>query len=596
MKKMIKRGRASAASNNRVPATKNNVYKQDASKQPAVADSATATQCTKIHGQSPTNELTDGYVKANRVNIIGATAPDGTPWIKFSAEGCDRHSWIRLDDLSDDAAPAKKRLRSDNIILFNKDLTKAIDDGRAVTEFPSLPLIDKLGWSGGHFALRSGEVFSPNNQTEAIVLFQQDRVTCSAKGSSKWLKDVKQVSKGQPLVTFALMVPFAGPLLAFSRVIENPCWEWSGPKGVGKTTIQNLATSIWGPALEPAGRNHWISANTTINALEAELPRHADMLMVIEELSVMHAGESERVRASKMREFVFRTAQGTVKDRHQQIKTLPSRFVWMTTTNDPIAVLLSKVGGDAAEAAGDRILALPISRTRKHGIFKAPLPKGCSTGEDAARCIATLVSENYGLPIRHFLKQLVPDRARNEVELRSKIEAWILQFREAVGVDGNVGSEARVADAFGLVYAAGMLARQYGALPKKLDCMAAAIKCYRINRKSVGADVSNVQRLQRLAKRKGVVIINLDDRSKAYRERVSAAPALLRISKGGTRELLLSSEQFEKAFPKRKALLADPAVKKIMRHDKDRSTLKTRVVHNGPQKRFRCFDLSAIDT
>ena len=141
-----------------------------------------------------------------------------------------------------------------------------------------------------------------------------------------------------------------------------------------------------------------------------------------------------------------------------------------------------------------------------------------------------------------------------------------------------------------------MLARQYGALPKKLDCMAAAIKCYRINRKSVGADVSNVQRLQRLAKRKGVVIINLDDRSKAYRERVSAAPALLRISKGGTRELLLSSEQFEKAFPKRKALLADPAVKKIMRHDKDRSTLKTRVVHNGPQKRFRCFDLSAIDT
>jgi len=409
-------------------------------------------------------------------------------------------------------------------------------------------------------------------------------------------KGAKHIAKGQPIVTFALMIPFAGPLLQLSRVRENIGFELSGPKGVGKTTLQNLATSVVGPALEPAGRNYWITANTTMNALETNMPDHADMLMVIEELSVMHAGESDKVRSNRMREFVFRMAQGTGKSRHGETRQLPSRFIWLTSTNDPLARLLGMHGGDAAEAAGDRLLALPIDKKRKHGIFKAPLPKGCETGEDAARAISELVAENYGKAIRWFLRNLVKERAEDEAGLKNDLEAGIMRFRDAVGVDGNSGSEARVADAFGLVYAAGCLAQRYGALPKKLDCLAAAISCHRINRKSLGSQLSNLERLQRLAKRKGVLLVDLEDGSSAYRKRLEAAPALILARKGGKRELLLTTDQFARAFPNKKSALADEEIKTRMRKDKDRSTVKVQVAHGGKHKRFHCFDLSEPET
>jgi len=533
------------------------------------------------------------FIKATRVDVQGGTAPDGMPWVNMSAADGNANVWVPLDELLDDAAPAKRRMRAARLFLFKDNLTNALDLARNVNAFPPLPLIDAPGWSGPHFALRSGEVFSPDDHTDTIVLFEPDPVTCAARGGKAWSKGAKRLGKGQPIVTFALMIPFAGPLLQLSRVRENIGFELSGPKGVGKSSLQHLSTSTIGPALEPAGKNYWITANTTMNALEAEMPRHTDTIMVIEELSVMHAGDSEKIRANHMREFVFRMAQGTAKSRYQEEKKTPVRFVWLTSTNDPLATLLGKYGGDAGEAAGDRLLALPIGPNRKHGIFKAPLPKGCATGEDAARAIADLVAGNYGRPMRRFLRRLVKGRAKDEAGLRAVIEAFILEFRDAVGVDGNTGSEARVADAFGLVYAAGRLAQRYGALPKKLDCLAAACKCYRINRKSMDAEVSNVERLQRLARHKGVVCIDLEDHSKAYLKRLAAAPALIRIGKGGKRELLLSKEQFERAFPMSNGLLADTAVKKLMRHDKGRNTIKIQVSHSEEPKRYRCFSLTA---
>ena len=535
------------------------------------------------------------YTKTSCVFVLGATAPDGIPWVKISASDSNAHVWVPFDELSEDAAPAKKRMRSAGIILFKENLAKALDLARNVNDFPPLSLISAPGWSGPHFALRSGEVFSPSKDEEPVILFEPDRTTCAAKGSKDWKRGVKRIAKGQPIVTFMLMVPFMGPILTLSRVRENAGFELSGAKGVGKSTLQQLATSVIGPALEPIGKNYWITANTTMNALETEMPRHADAVMVIEELSVMYAGATEKVRANQMREFVFRMAQGAGKERFKETAQQGARFVWITSTNDPIAALINKHGGDAAEAAGDRLLALPIGNNRKHGIFKAPLPKGCSTGEDAARAISNLVADNYGNPFRIFLQAIVKERSENEAGLKRKIDAFIVEFRDAVGVDGNIGSEARVADIFGLAYSAGRLAQSYGALPKKLDCLEAAIKCHRINRKSVGANISNVDRLIRLSKRKDVLILDNSNNTKSYRKSLAAAPALKLLGKKGSFELLLSPEQFKRAFPEGKSVMADPEVKKLMRHDKGRNTIKIQVTPKGKLTRYMCFNLFVKD-
>lgn len=533
------------------------------------------------------------YRRASKVDVRGATAPDGKPWVEVSAAEGKRSAWIPFDDLSDDAAKAKRRMRDADIVLFGDDLRTAINKARGVSAFPPLTLIERPGWSGPHFALISGEVFSPDGAGEPIVLFEPQPQKCSAKGTAAWRKVVRQLARRQPVVTFAVMIAFAGPLLRLSRLRENIGFELSGPKGVGKSTLQHLATSVVGPALEPAGQNYWITANTTINALEAELPLHNDLMIVIEEMSVMGAASGAKARADQMRELVFRMTQGTPKGRFGTVRGHPSRFVYLTSTNDPIASLLAAQPSDAALAAGDRLLALPLSTKRKHGIFEKTLPDGCDTGEDAARAIAELVSEHFGHPMRRFLRMLVKARADDEISLIQQIDGYIAKFRDAVGIDGNAGSEARVADSFGLIYAAGRLAQRFHALPKELDCMQAALKCYRINRKAVGSEITNAERLRRLAKKPGVVTVDVTDSTAAYRRRIGKAPALILMGKDGKRELLLTQKALERAFPKSKSLFADPAIKPLMRADTGRNTIKVKLVRGGKSVRVYAFRLPA---
>jgi hypothetical protein len=529
----------------------------------------------------------NGYERITGLEVSGATAPDGTPWIHLRADDI-RSTWVPLSEFADQAAGAKSRLAAANLHLFKEDLTRVLDDARSVTAFPSLPLIEKPGWSGPYFALLSGTVFAPEGSPTPIVLFEPDRFKCASAGDKSWFRGVSGLAAGQPMLTFVVMLGFAGPLLSLSRVQENVGFELCGRKGRGKTTLQYLAASVTGPALQPQGRNYWINANTTINALEAQVPVHNDMLLVIEEMSAMYAGESEKVRANRMRELIFRMAGGTAKARHQGERQVISRFIWLTSTNDATAKLLKTVLNEAAEAAVDRLLALPISG-QSRGVFVKPFPDGCATGDEAVRKIIALVSQHYGRPIRLFLKRLVKARATDEAALRMEIEARIVEFRAAVGISGNAGSEARVADAFGLIYSAGVLAQKYGALPATLDCMEAARFCHRLNRNSAKPDLTNIARAHRLAAHPKTLTVDMANMTAAYRKRLSTAPALLMMRRDGRRELVLTDRMLMAAFKARKAVLSDPAIRRRLRHDDGRTSVKLKLIHDGRMERVTCI-------
>lgn len=532
------------------------------------------------------------YRPTHKVVVRGATAPDGTPWVEIAAPSGNPAVWVKFDDLSDDASPAKKRMRAGGLHLFKEGLSQALDKARKVDGFPPAPLIERPGWSGPYFALPSGEVFSPDGVEEPIILFEPQPRKCAAAGDETWLKGMKRLCRGQPIVTFAVMFPFCAPLLRLSRVLSNFGVELSGPKARGKSTLQRAAASTAGPVLDPAGQNYWITANTTMNALEAQMPLHNDMPLVIEEMSAMNAGESDRVRGNRARELVFRLWEGTGKDRFQAARQTPARFAYLTSTNDPTAALMGANAGDAPDAANDRLLALPISPERPHGIFEEELPTGYRSGEAAARAIDALVAEHYGHPIRVFLRALVKARAEGEDALKRDIDAFIMKFREAVGVpEGSQGTEARVADAFGLIYAAARLAKRYGALPKSLKCLTAAVYCHRLNRQSVGVHVTNLERLLQLARREDVVEVNLTDETKAYRKAVEKAPALILTKKHRKRELLVTLEVLQDLFPHLKALVTDPEIKPLMRCEKGRNSRQVTVIGSKKKRRFFCMRL-----
>lgn len=533
------------------------------------------------------------YRPARDLKLSGATAPDGRPWIKFASRDDDRQVWVPLQEVLGKPAQAQKRLEVGNLLLYGEAWQKAREQADAMRDFPPRALIERPGWSPPYFALPSGEVFSPDRSTEAVVLFVRDAYRCAVQGKGQhkaWLKAIAAIASKQPLVTFTLMLPFAGPLISLSRLTENIGFELSGPKGVGKTTLQYLAASIVGPALGPVDRNYWLSANSTNAALEPHMPLYNDMAMVIEDLSAMYAAKTGRARVAAMRELVFTMAQGTAKGRDKVDRQRPARFVWFTSANDSTPRLLADGASGSALAAGDRLLALPISARAKHGVFAKTLPVGMHSSSDAAREIKRLVAGHHGVPMRYFLRRLVRERATDEGALKAKIEGHIQAFHHHIGVDRNDGSASRVADAFGLVYAAGLLAQEYGALPKGLGCRQAATACHRRNRKSLGKDVDFVQRLDELAKRTDVVLIDPQNKSAAYLAKLEAAPALLRQRGSGRADLVLTPGQIERAFPSGKPC-KDPAVRKLMKHDGDRQTIKMKLSKCGTPTRVYCFKL-----
>ena len=194
---------------------------------------------------------------------------------------------------------------------------------------------------------------------------------------------------------------------------------------------------------------------------------------------------------------------------------------------------------------------------------------------------------------RRYLHGLVTSRAADEDALKVRIEALINEFRDAVGVDDNAGSESSIADVFGLVFAAGTLAQEYGALPAKLKLLPVVVKVYELNRRISSPPPTNVQRLRRLAEHKDAILVDARNLQDLTDEASAAAPALVRTDRSGASELLLTDAGLLRAFPMRGRILKDPEIRAIMRNDKDgRKKVSVSVRVQPKQERFYAFVLN----
>lgn len=521
-----------------------------------------------------------------KCRVSGATAPSGTPYIHI--RWADRSEWLPRSAFRTGGHIAQEALIARNIVLLGKEWTDLVRRAMNVSEFPVRPLVEQPGWGTMNFALPNGIVVPPSKRkSKPVVLFNPIVGRYRARGTiDDWLRDVAEPLSDQLLGMFVVMIMFAAPLLRIVNRSSNFGFELSGAKGVGKSTLQFLAASVVGPALSRSGLNYWRSANATAAGLEGVIVEHADLPLVIEETNLFAAGETERNRAAKFNEFVFRLADGTVKARHKDHAQPRFRFVYVTSTNEPLDEILGGQRSVVSDAAADRLLTLPIRPERPHGVFDF-VPEGHSDAAAFARALSHSASLHFGTAILKFLQGLVYARCVNASALRGTIENFQSKFRKAVGVDMNSGSATRVADAFGLVYAAGKLAKRYGALPGSWNCLKATRAAYELNRAAVTSETYR-ERLIGLAK--GAAVVDLS-RKRASADELEAAQALLSLGRGGRRELLLTPKALERAFADSRALFRDPAVKRMMISDDGRKTVKRRLRPDRKPERVYCFVL-----
>jgi hypothetical protein len=548
------------------------------SKKPAKTKSAATGQSTRPKR----------YRKVDDFQLLGGTALSGLAYVRVKASR--KAKWVPWRDFAWGTV-AREKLADAGIIFFPHMWEHLKRDVKSVWDFPPRPLLENPGRNGSYFAMPDGQVFSPAGMKPGIVLFDTVESRCSQLGSlEEWLDGLDPIVAGQDLPSFALCVPFVGPILSQAGGYGNPGFAWAGRKGIGKTTLLFLAASVLGPATDPKGRDFWISANATANALEQIMPEHADLVMLIDELNLYAAGEPPKVRAAKVNELVFRFDQGATKGRHGDAKQRKYRFAYMTTTNEVLADVLGNDRPDVADAASDRLLTLKISADRPYGIFDELAP-GFASGDAMAKHLTNVISRNHGHAMPRFLQGLVDALAEDEAGLRKEIQDHLRTFRKQAGVDPNVGSEVRVADRFGLVYAAGRLAQKWGALPKSIKCGPAVRACYRLNRAANGPKLSMLERLYALRDRPEVIRINGKNVPVIDDDTLDAAPAVVKMSKG-IEELILTKKQLVRAFGNPRMVVNDLEVAPFHQRDPDQHDQVKKLLRQGKKpERVYCFHL-----
>jgi len=539
------------------------------------------TKCTKSTKTSARGKhLVVATPSGKKFFVSSATSPRGEKWMNVR-QGQDS-AWCPYSSFRGSGSDAMNQLADQGVVAIGSDWKSIRDQAAQLKNFPPKPLIQQPGWSGDHFAMPDGTVFSPKGASKAIVLFQREPLKCASSGTPKgWRDGVAKPLIGQHLASFMLMTALAPPLLSLTSRVGNFGYELVGDGGKGKSTLQQIMSSVAGGALPSAPGVYWINCNATANGLERAMPVHSDHPMILEEAALYAASGNGRSRGSAFNELVFRLSDGKTKSRFNQHQQTSHRFIYVMSSNQSLAEVLHGRHSGETDAAADRLMTFRIGDDRPYGIFDF-LPGDYTDGADFAESLKTAIGQHYGLALPYFARRLVQDRADNENRLRRRIKRHLAKFQREVGANANDGSEGRVIEAFGLSYAAGMIAKGYNILPSGFKCLAAAKACYNLYRTTVRPLLPLPQRLVEIAKRRDVVDLD-GGLMKMSDAKLRRAKPFLRTTRSGRREILFTQLQRDWFFPDFREIRRDPTFGNWFKSDRKRSTVR-RFVRQGEKK------------
>jgi hypothetical protein len=215
-------------------------------------------------------------------------------------------------------------LAEHGISIIGPDAIKAfIGEVQALRDFPPKDLFERSGWGilqfPRQYVLSDGSPFAPQDTAKAPIAFQPARGKCHTAGDLKgWKNGVVKPLKHQPLPLFAIMLAFAPMLLRLTDRVNNLAFEYTGPKGTGKSTVQQLAASVIGSPGYGGERAYGITFDDFAAFPEQQMAAHADALMIVDGADVYFAGETPARRAGRFKAFLTRigprgsNAQGAI--------------------------------------------------------------------------------------------------------------------------------------------------------------------------------------------------------------------------------------------------------------------------------------------
>lgn len=495
--------------------------------------------------------------------------------------GSRKGGWLPIRSFQGTAKSAQDQLADQNLVFLAPEFKIVKAQVNALTKFPKRLLATQPGWTASSFALQSGQVIGRAGKRKATATFHQAERRDAVAGSlTDWRGTVAAPLADHKLASFIMMIPFTAPLL---RIIDYPTnfgFELSGEGGIGKTTICQLAASVSGPMDDMI-----VSMNSTANAIDQLMCDFRDHTLILEEwnmFALQGGGRAGQQAAS----LAFSLGDGVSKRRLNGPVTERSRLIWLTSSNRPFPELVGSLQRDTANAAMDRMITLTIGDDRSCGIFDDRFADPGDVGTLAAQLIQA-AHEQHGLAMVEYLKQLTTAHAEFELDLRAYIKRRQKRFVTKVKDIAPASMNARVAEAFGLVFAAGELAKRFGVLPTSYNCLKAAKLAYRLHLASRAAIATPVERLLALLDCPNVLDLREISSSDVTTDMIDAASAMRWSVADKDGELLLTAAQLRRLTPDKPGFLKDSVIRGALLTEKDR-LMAYRYTH-GKHGRRRCY-------
>ncbi|HHQ4573303.1 DUF927 domain-containing protein [Aeromonas allosaccharophila] len=305
---------------------------------------------------------------------------------------------------------------------------------------------DRLGWipDTNNFMLGDGAVghtnavkyiYTGNNTTQSDVAGTLD----------EWRDEVAALCLGNSRLLLSTSLAFAGPLLRLTNQSSFGV-HLVGPSSIGKSTAMLVAASVLG---KPANKiQTW---NATKVGLETTAGLFNDSTLFLDEI-----GQAD---PHVLGDTIYMLANGEGRARANADLSRRAKLQWRTTflSNGEVDLEHSLASVGKRHKAGHDVRMINIEAdTDRHGIFEEL--HGHPNGASLSKTLAERTTQYHGVAFRSFIEELTLDIDGAQAFV-DEHRADMMRQLGAKECDGQV---QRVADAFGLISAAGELANRFG--------------------------------------------------------------------------------------------------------------------------------------
>lgn len=403
------------------------------------------------------NKTTEQHWIAAPFEIIGACRdPHGREWGKFlrwlDPDGRAHNRHVAESALQGDPAALCAALASDGLRInrtrqrdFAGYLSGAIVKRRVTTVF-------KTGWHdiGGQSVFVLPEITIGPRGAATVILDGAAHGPYEARESLKdWQDGVGFLASGHALPVLAISAALAGPLLHLAGQ-EGGGVNFFGQSSRGKTTLLQMAATVWGRGASPGYVRAW---RATANGLEGAAASASDTALVLDELGQVEGRDAAAA--------LYSLSNGGGKVRAGRSGDMREPKSWrvlvLSTGELPVEAKLSEERGRKAKA-GQLVRLLDIATERGFGVFDHAGPD--NDAGKLAKAFKQAAISAYGTAGPAFVRRLIDEQVTGE-----DVPALITEFVAAhvpAGADGQID---RAAQRLGVIAMAGELATAMGVTP-----------------------------------------------------------------------------------------------------------------------------------